>query len=719
MNNDQLIYGKNNTQRIVAIEVVDPHVELYIQNEDGTITVKQEPNKYWLLANTPLSKEFATLKGNLHYKYGRQFLERTEFTKWRGIYTKQQKDIYSIWNPQEAIMVKDGYTLFKGMKTSDISVLSFDLETVGTALDLYSKILIIANTFRDSKGIVTRKMFTYDQYSNAAEMLMDWTKWVQDMNPTVICGHNINTFDLPYLQHIADLERIQLNLGRDGSPLHVDGRDSKFRRDGSQFINYKKCKIFGRHIVDTFFLSIKYDVGRKYDNYKLKYIINYEGLEDANRQFYDAALIRNNYTIPEEWSKIKDYAEMDGDDALKLYDLMCPALFYTAQSIPKTYQVIAESASGSQINSLLVRSYLQTGHSIPKTTATKQFEGAISRGEPGIYRNVKKLDISSLYPSIMLQYEVYDKVKDPEANFLKFLQYFTTERLKNKKLGKTDKYFDDLQGSQKILINSGYGFMGAEGLNFNSPDQAEFITMKGREILEQAISWAETRGFIIVNCDTDSISYCKKEMTEITEAEQKEHQNSLNSLYPEKIRFEDDGYFKNVIVVKAKNYVLDDGKKLKIKGSSLKASVKCEALKQFIRDIIQTIIDDKHEYVKLYEQYVKEIVNLKDMTKWCVRKTITDKVLAGEQTAQQKILAAIQGSEDEIQDGDRVYVYYKSDGTMALLDKFDGDYNVDRLLQNLYDTALCFETIIDPKLFINYKLKKNKVLLEQFKSGTV
>ena len=70
------------------------------------------------------------------------------------------------------------------------------------------------------------------------------------------------------------------------------------------------------------------------------------------------------------------------------------------------------------------------------------------------------------------------------------MKIFTEERLKNKALAKTSKYHDDLQSSQKIVINSGYGFLGAAGLNYNSIECADFVTRKGREILQTAIEWA-------------------------------------------------------------------------------------------------------------------------------------------------------------------------------------------------------------------------------------
>jgi DNA polymerase elongation subunit (family B) len=175
---------------------------------------------------------------------------------------------------------------------------------------------------------------------------------------------------------------------------------------------------------------------------------------------------------------------------------MGASLFYLTQSVPKPYQLMLESATGSQINAMMVRSYLQEAHSIAKTSEVVPFQGAISLGNPGIYKNSVKVDVTSLYPSAILHYKIYDKHKDPEQNFLKIMQTFTAERIKNKQLAKTSKYHDDLQSSQKIVINSGYGFLGAPGLNYNSPSNADFVTRAGRETLQRAIEWATGSKYI-------------------------------------------------------------------------------------------------------------------------------------------------------------------------------------------------------------------------------
>lgn len=490
MSTTQLIYGKNPTERIVSIEVEDDSATLFIEEPDGSIKQEIVNNRYWILSNTKLNNRFTRLNGDLHYKYGIQFTEKAEFTKMRYIW--RNHDIYSIYNPQEALMVKDGYTYFKGMKSaSEVSTLSFDIETTGLNHDNDSKIILIANTFRKN-GNTIRKMFCYDEYEDQKHLIDSWCQWVREIDPSLIVGHNIAIYDLPYLAFCAKKANTYLLLGRDGSDVKFQTNTSKFRKDGSQTLDYNRCRIYGREIVDTMFLSVKYDIGRNFPNYRLKDIIKYLGLDIEGRVYYDASTIKDNYLIPEEMEKIKKYAEHDGDEALSLFDKMIPSNFFWAMSVPKSFQGIIESASGSQLNSILVRSYLQNKHSIPKADDVRAFEGAISWGNPGIYSNVVKWDVSSLYPSIIIQYGVFCKDKDPEANFLKMVTYFTKERLFNKKKAKEtgDVYYDSLQESQKIGINSSYGLCGASGLNFNYQEGAEFITRQGREILKKSILWA-------------------------------------------------------------------------------------------------------------------------------------------------------------------------------------------------------------------------------------
>lgn len=716
---DPLIFGRNDIEGIVSLEVKDGIAQLFIENENG-IKVKEIKNRYWILAPRTyreLSGWFK-LKGNLHYQYGMQFNTRNEFLEAKSLL--RGRDIYSIYDDKESLMVKDGVTYFKNLKLTDVSVLSFDIETTTLDLNDKAKVLLISNTFKKGDRI-EKKLFAYDDYETPGHMFVEWCNWVRSVDPSVITGHNIFAFDLMYIKHCADQLDVPLKLGRDGTEARWNDYISKKRKDQTQDLHYYRCFIYGREIIDTMFLAINYDIAtKKYESYGLKSIIKTEGLEKEDRTFYDASKIRFNYENPIEWDKIKTYCKDDSDDALALYFLMAPSSFLSCQMIPKSFQSVGYSATGSQINSMMVRSYLQDGHSIPQATLVSPFEGAISLGYSGVYSNCWKVDVSGLYPSIMIQYEVHDKVKDPNGNFTKIIYTLTEERLKNKKIAKEtgNTYYKDLEQSQKILANSCYGFMGTQGLNFNFPEGAEFITRTGREILNKAIDWSKEKSFTLVNADTDSIMICRESQSAFSSEERKQMLDEINTLYPSRINWEDDGYYLKVIILKAKNYILWDGKKLKYKGSATKASTKEIALKEFIKKIIDSMLNDSNDYNNIYKLYVKEAINVQDIKRWVTRKSITQNVLKAKRTNEQKVLDVIKGT--EYTEGDRIYTYFKEDGALGLVENFDGKYDKDKLLHKLYQTANIFKTVLPVnELFKNYKLKRNKVELnELFKGGS-
>lgn len=490
MEHDPLIYGKASIECIVGIEPKDANTELFIQSPDGSIVSQFISNRYWLLSSSRLDSSFIKLKGNLHYQWGRQFTSKSEFGKFRNIYKK--RDVFCIYNDKEAQMVKDGLVYYRGLSPRSLGILSFDIETTGldpNAED--AKLLLISTTFRQSDRVV-KKLFAYDEFESEGQFITAFCDYVREIDPSIILGHNIVGYDLNYMLVRADNAGVNMYLGRDGSKMLQSKYESDFRVDGSRDMHYKKLRIYGREIIDTMFLAYRHDIGKKYESYGLKPIIKHEKLEKPNRTFYDASQIRFNYKDPVEWAKIKEYCIDDSDDAIALYDLMVPAPFYFTQICPKPFQGMIEGATGSQINAIMIRSYLQEGHSLPKASDVTPFEGGISMGNPGIYSNVLKVDVKSMYPSIMIEDKVYCEPKDPKKNFLRLVQTLTSERIKNKKLAKQtgEQRYTDLEQSQKIGINSAYGFLGTPGLNFNYPYGAAHVTRRGREILTKAIVWA-------------------------------------------------------------------------------------------------------------------------------------------------------------------------------------------------------------------------------------
>jgi DNA polymerase elongation subunit (family B) len=106
----------------------------------------------------------------------------------------------------------------------------------------------------------------------------------------------------------------------------------------------------------------------------------------------------------------------------------------------------------------------------------------------------------------MLEYKIFDSIKDPQNILGAVVEYFTKERLANKALFEStgDQSYDHKQSGQKITINSMYGFLGAPGLNYNYPKGAAEVTSRGREILKKAVLWATGKEFTF---DSDAYEF--------------------------------------------------------------------------------------------------------------------------------------------------------------------------------------------------------------------
>jgi DNA polymerase, archaea type len=482
--------GFDLTENIVGFAIESYKSMAIYRRVNSKIVKETRQLKLFAIDNESRSHSSAQLDGEGYYKHAHVFNNTYNHRQ----FTREFKETcYSPRNPVENYIIGNGLRMYRNLSIENLVIHSFDIETTG--LDPYApdaKIILITNTVQHTDGTLTRKTFSFDDYEHEGNMLVAWCQWVNEINPDIILGHNIYNFDLPYIETRAKQFGCQLFLGRENKKLEFDVIERKFRLDQGRNLQFKQPNAPGRILVDTLLLTYKWDIGKRLSSYALKKIIAQEKLEQENRVFYDASTIRKNYMIPKEMVKIKAYAEFDADDGLNLFKHIAGAFYASCSFIPMSFQEICVTASGKQIDNIFASTYLCQGHSLPKTSEKNKFQGAISFGIPGVYNNAKKIDLKSMYPSIILKYKVYDKRKDPRGYILQFTQELREMRLKYKKLYKEtgEQKYSDLDGVAKSFLNSFYGFFGTSGLLFNSPDCAQFITGQGREILLASIYWA-------------------------------------------------------------------------------------------------------------------------------------------------------------------------------------------------------------------------------------
>ena len=225
----------------------------------------------------------------------------------------------------------------------------------------------------------------------------------------------------------------------------------------------------------------------------------------------------------------------------------------------------------------------------------------------------------------------------------------------------------------------------------------------------------ETKNMNLYNIsavDTDSIKIYRKDGLPISEEDRLKILFDMNYATPSGIVLEEDGYYEKMLVVKSKNYVTVKQGKLDVKGSALKATMKEPALQRFINDVIMYLIEDKQEALHaLYNNYARAIgrINASTIADWASKKTVTKSVLNPKRTNEARVKESFAGM--DIQEGDKINVFYRTEKDLELVQNFNGEYCQDKLYKKLHASIKIFETLIDTKLFPNYSLKKNKELL--------
>ena len=139
--NKNLIFGKDNNKGIVACEIVDNYV-VCLTNKEEQIHF---PLVYWVLTNKP-TKRSIRLEGNQHYQHLNLFKDKEERNEFIKQARKKRIDCYTIYNEIEANMIYYGFTYYKDIKISDVSVVSFDIEANSLVKNKNSKTFVITNT---------------------------------------------------------------------------------------------------------------------------------------------------------------------------------------------------------------------------------------------------------------------------------------------------------------------------------------------------------------------------------------------------------------------------------------------------------------------------------------------------------------------------------------------------------------------------------------------
>lgn len=602
-----LLFGHDERPGIIAVEPVGHFIRLFFRT-GGRVHFQDEPFQPFILVSDPTMLSGCRVPCAVRQLTGDDFFRcQLLFDSWsdclaaRDFLTAKTGKSYSapdspylfLSDLSHQYMLASGTTLFKGLEFSELRCLALDIETAcAEGYDFSNperpEDRIISIALKDSHGEET--VLRGDQLAEP-ELLQALNEVIQRCDPDVITGHNLFRFDLDYIGRRAQMHNIRLNWGRNGSPPHITPHSRWSLAEKN--LEYPRWDIYGRHVIDTYFLVQLYDVsGRNLESHGLKAVARHFGVAAEDRTYLDgsdiSAAIVNN---PEQLFR---YNLDDTRETLSLFRLLGYPWFLQSRIFPYSFQNCVIRGNATRINSLFLREYLHQGHTIPARTAVvAPFEGGYTESAfAGVIGPILHCDVASLYPSLMLAYRIAP-AKDSLGLFLPMLAELRRFRLTAKQLARDSAedserhYYNALQQVFKILINSFYGYLGAALHNFSDPAAAAEVTRLGRVTIKNMIDLLVSEGARPVEIDTDGI-YFKPPQACCTEEAEQNLVRRISQQLPEGIDVELDGRYRTMFAYKTKNYALQeyDGRII-IKGSGLRS----RGVEQYLREFIQEIIE--------------------------------------------------------------------------------------------------------------------------------
>jgi DNA polymerase elongation subunit (family B) len=497
---------------------------------------------------------------------------------------------------------------------SELVIGCVDIETTGR--EITDEILAISFNVYKGDELLLNRVFYLDECNNDEAVLV--SKFLDALSKSdidVLTGYNIYSFDLPRIQS-KDLS----NRLRFSEPVNVSGVFIKNQIQQGYKIIVDNIEI---DTIDAYYLVLKYDsVARSIpeQNYKLKNVAKYFGIAKEDRVILTVDEIRECYKTDRK--RFNDYVTEDVREAYEVFRKLAPAYYYIRSIVPFNLSFFdAYRLSTAAIWERILEYYYGKDYTQTLTSDEKKvYSGGLVDNHEGLYKNVYKIDVTSLYPNIMLNYHIHSH-KDKNKIALSILNEYTNLRLQLKKKAKEgDKTADLIQGSLKILINSLYGFYGADGFLFNDMNAAATVTAYGRKILKTMIEYVEVNGGTIIECDTDGIFFSAVNGEEIYNGLRQE----LN-----RINFDIELEYKDCVMFASdkKNYILikQDGTVIK-KGSKYAGRDKNKLKTEFVVEYIKRYIEDPTE-AEAYKQEMLELIKSGKAYDWL---KVTKKVAKNE-----------------------------------------------------------------------------------------
>ncbi|ABM80745.1 DNA-directed DNA polymerase [Hyperthermus butylicus] len=405
----------------------------------------------------------------------------------------------------------------------DLRLTAFDIEVYnksGSPNPNRDPVIIIA--VKSSNG--DEKLFEADGYDDR-KAIRGFVDYIKSFDPDIIVGYNSNGFDWPYLMQRARKVGVRLDVTR---------------RVGAEPTTsvYGHVSVPGRLNVDLYHYAEEiHEVKVK----TLEEVAEYLGvMKKSERVLIHWWEIPRYWEDPEKRPILEQYARDDVRATYGLAEKMLPFAIQLSTVTGIPLDQVGVMGVGFRLEWYLIRAAYEMNELVPNRVERHEesYRGAVVlKPLKGVHENVVVLDFSSMYPNIMIKYNVGpDTIVDDPAECEKYggcyvapevghrfrkqppgffktvlenlLRLRKQVREKMKELPPESpeyRLYDERQRALKVLANASYGYMGWSGARWYCKRCAEAVTAWGRSLILSAIEYARKLGLKVIYGDTDSL----------------------------------------------------------------------------------------------------------------------------------------------------------------------------------------------------------------------
>jgi DNA polymerase elongation subunit (family B) len=287
-----------------------------------------------------------------------------------------------------------------------LKILAFDCEmasSYGMPSPRRDPIIIIAVAYQHQDNEAKTRLFVLDDeaYKEGDDetVIRNFLTFIgEQFQPDIIVGYNSDGFDWQYIKERAKLQEIRLGVGADGSTV-------QYEKGGI----LPGVNIAGRLNVDLFKLA-----KRDLDSVKVKRLENvaeFLGVMNKNdrvnlspREITECWLNAS----PSARERLYEYAKADAVSTLGIATKVLPLQIELSKMVGYPLDELAKMGRGRQVEAFLTAEAFKRGELVPpKRGAEKTYEGGfVLPPERGLHEDVIALDFSSMYPTIMISFNI-------------------------------------------------------------------------------------------------------------------------------------------------------------------------------------------------------------------------------------------------------------------------------------------------------------------------